>query len=97
MGTMTTTESGSAQKVESRAGYEPARPWSSHRMTSSTSGLKKTNERSTDTEYVVRSEIDNGMPANSYDAMDVAWARADGLNEEPGLPDDHTVHEEEPL
>ena len=42
---MTTTESGSTTKTESRAGAKPARPWSSHRMRECISGLKKTNER----------------------------------------------------
>ena len=44
MGTMTTTESGSPAKIESRAGGKPARPWSSHRMQRSTSGRKKPND-----------------------------------------------------
>ena len=41
---MTNTESGS-EKVESRAGIEPARPWSSNHMREYISGRKKPNER----------------------------------------------------
>jgi len=41
---MTTTGSGSSEEIESRAGSEPARPWSSDHMNSSSSGLKKPND-----------------------------------------------------
>ena len=68
MGTMTTTESGSSAKIESRAGAKPARPWSSHRMNSSTSGRKKPNERRivTDGGEAIASEppADDGCEGN---------------------------------
>jgi len=65
-------------------------------MEDSSSQGKKPHD-STETEYVVRSERDNGMPGIRFDDDGDAWARAEELNEKPGLPDDHTVHEEEPL
>ena len=54
---MTTTESGSDAETENRAGMRPARPWSSHRMNSSTSGCKKPNDNR-------RIVTDGGQPAD---------------------------------
>jgi hypothetical protein len=46
------------------------------------------------TVYVVRSELDGGAPGYEYGGEDAASDRASKLNDEHGLPDDHTVHEE---
>jgi len=48
-----------------------------------------------DTVYVVRSGVDGGAPGFRFDDRDIAERRAAELNDEHGLPEDHTVHEED--
>ena len=62
MRNMTTTESGSTAKIESRASARLARPWSSNHMRECISGRKKPNER--------RIVTDGGKPTSAFVARD---------------------------
>jgi len=52
------------------------------------------NVMSEKTVYVVRSKLDGGAPGYVYEDENDARECASKLNDEYGLPDDHTVHKE---